>query len=190
MQLKKVYWWWRAESKALALWYLGRIPLNLGVWIRERALRRYFREFGPGNKIGDNFRVTNPENVSMGSHCAFADSIHITAGGGVTIGSYVGLGPGVKIWSVNHRYQDPDVPWLKQGYDRAPVVIEDDAWLGANCFVMPGVTIGKGAILSAGTVLMKSVPAYAIVAGNPGRVIGWRKRPEGLAEGKSASDGS
>jgi acetyltransferase-like isoleucine patch superfamily enzyme len=76
---------------------------------------------------------------------------------------------------VNHRFNDPDVPWILQGWESKPVVIEDDVWLGANAFVMPGVTIGKGAIVSAYAVLAKSIPPYAIVAGNPARVTGWRK---------------
>jgi len=67
------------------------------------------------------------------------------------------------------------------------VTIEDDVWLGANVFVMPGVTIGKGAIVSAGSVVNKSVPSYAIVVGNPARVIGWRKQPQTGAPGAAAT---
>jgi len=86
------------------------------------------------------------------------------------------FGPDVKVWSVNHRFDDPDTPWQLQGWEAKEVVIEDDVWLGANVFVMPGVIIHKGAIISAGTVVNKSIPAFALVAGNPGRVVGWRKR--------------
>lgn len=153
--------------------------------MRSRALPPWFAKFGSNTVIQDQFRVTNPERVSIGSHCNFAQGVFITGGGGVTIGDYVGFGPDVKVWSVNHRYQDPDTPWMLQGYDKYPVVIEDDVWLGANCFVMPGVTIGRGAILSAGTVLMKSVPPFAIVAGNPGRIVGWRKQPENTLQQKA-----
>ena len=91
------------------------------------------------------------------------------------------FGPDVKVWSVNHRFDDPDTPWQLQGWEAKEVVIEDDVWLGANVFVMPGVIIHKGAIISAGTVVNKSIPAFALVAGNPGRVVGWRKRPAAAA---------
>jgi maltose O-acetyltransferase len=87
----------------------------------------------------------------------------------------------VKVWSVNHRFDDPDQPWLLQGWELKPVVIEDDVWLGANVFIMPGVTIGKGAIVSACAVLSRSVPPYSLVAGNPARVVGWRKQPPAAA---------
>jgi acetyltransferase-like isoleucine patch superfamily enzyme len=57
------------------------------------------------------------------------------------------------------------------------VVIEEDVSIGAGAIILPNVTIGRGAIVTAGSVVTKSVPAYALVAGNPGRVVGWRKKP-------------
>jgi len=175
--IRRCYWWWRQEIRALTLWYAGQMPGGVGAWVRMKILGRYLGGLGASTRIGQGFRITNPEKVRIGAHCDFNESVFITGGGGVTIGDHVGLGPGVKIWSVNHRYADPDTPWMQQGYELLPVVIEDDVWLGANCFVMPGTRIGRGSILSAGTVLMKSVPAFAIVAGNPGRIVGWRKQP-------------
>jgi acetyltransferase-like isoleucine patch superfamily enzyme len=77
---------------------------------------------------------TNRERLFVGSNCGFERRAFITAGGGVTIGDWVSFGPDVKVWSVNHRYSDPDTPHLLQGWDRKPVVIEEDVWLGANVF--------------------------------------------------------
>lgn len=181
MRIRQSYWTARNECRELFLWFICLIPRGIGNRVRRRLLRGFLARLGDGTVVQEGFRVTNPEKVSIGSHCNFAQGVFITGGGGVTIGDYVGLGPDVKIWSVNHRFEDPDTPWLEQGWDKLPVVIEDDVWLGASCFVMPGLTIGRGAILSAGTIMMKSVPPYAIVAGNPGRVVGWRKRPETMA---------
>ena len=178
--IRRHYWWWRQEIPELARWYAAHLPGNIGDWARSKVLRRQLGGLGERTRIGYGFRVTNPELVHIGSHCDFNEGVFLTGGGGITIGDYVGLGPGVKIWSVNHRYEDPDTPWLLQGHEKLPVIIEDDVWLGANCFIMPGLTIGKGSILSAGTILMKSIPAYAIVAGNPGRIVGWRKQPPQL----------
>lgn len=180
--MRRLYWVVRNEYRELTLWFVCILPRGLGRRVRSRVLPKHFAEFGRDTVIQDRFRVTNPEKVSIGSNCNFAEGVFITGGGGVTIGNYVGLGPDSKIWSVNHRYTDPDTPWMLQGYDRHPVVIEDDVWLGAGCFVMPGVTIGRGAVVSAGTVLMKSVPSLAIVAGNPGRVVGWRKKSDDATE--------
>jgi maltose O-acetyltransferase len=58
----------------------------------------------------------------------------------------------------------------------APVVIEDFAWLGSRAMVLPGVTVGKGAVVAAGAVVTRDVPPYAIVGGVPARVIGERER--------------
>lgn len=181
MHIRQFYWKIRDECREFFLCLICLIPGGTGVAVRRWVLGRLLARLGQGTVLQARLRITNPEKVSIGSHCNFARGVFITGGGGITIGDYVGLGPDVKIWSVNHRFEDPDTPWLKQGWDKQPVVIEDDVWLGANCFVMPGITIGRGAILSAGTIMMKSVPPFAIVAGNPGRVVGWRKRPEAKA---------
>ena len=175
--VKRIWWALKAESQVLALWFLGGVPGALGRSLRRTFMPFILRRLGADTEIQSGLRVTNPEHVSIGSNCNLAQGLFITGGGGVTIGDWVGFGPDTKIWSVNHRFADPDTPWLLQGWDKKPVVIEDDVWLGANVFVMPGVTIGKGAIVSAGTVVNRSIPPYAIVTGNPGRVVGWRKQP-------------
>lgn len=177
-KLKRTWWHLRDELKEFGLLIVASIPLGLGNRLRALFLRYFLEEIGAHTIFYSGLHIANPEKLSVGSNCTFARRLFITAGGGVRIGDWVGCGPDVKIWSVNHRFDDPDRPWQLQGWDRKPVTIEDDVWLGANVFVMPGVTIGRGAIVSASTVVARSVPPYAIVAGNPGRVVGWRKRPE------------
>ncbi|MBW8886690.1 MAG: acyltransferase [Fibrobacteres bacterium] len=177
--MKNWYWTMRSEIPEFFFWFLNRLPGKTGIKLRKVFLPRWLGACGTNPVFHTNIRITNPERLKIGDSCAFADGTFFTAGGGITIGNFVATGPDVKIWSVNHRFEDPDIPWMEQGYEQNPVVIEDDVWLGASVFVKPGVRIGKGAIISAGTVLSKSVPAFSIVAGNPGRVVGWRKRPEG-----------
>jgi maltose O-acetyltransferase len=175
--LKKVWWRLRMEAKSLALVLLAAVPGGAGAWLRAQCMPLFLQRMGCHTKLQSGLRVTNPEKVSIGAHCNFGQGVFITGGGGVTIGDWVGLGPDVKIWSVNHRFADPDQPWMLQGWEMSPVVIEDDVWLGANVFVMPGVTIGKGAIVSACSLVNKSIPSYAVVVGNPARVVNWRKPP-------------
>lgn len=64
----------------------------------------------------------------------------------------------------------------KQHWDktRTGIIIEDDVWIGANSVILPGVTIKKGAVVGAGSVVTKDVPSYAVVCGNPARVIKYR----------------
>ncbi len=180
--LRSIWWHLREELKELFFIVIGSLPLEVGKRIRSFFMRFYLAELGRNSFFYTGVRIANPESVSIGSNSTFAVRLFITGGGGVQIGDWVGCGPDVKIWSVNHRYDDPDRPWQLQGWDKKPVVIEDDVWLGANVFVMPGVRIGTGAVVSAGTVVARSVPPFAIVAGNPGRVVGWRKMPKQLAD--------
>jgi maltose O-acetyltransferase len=184
---KDWYWELRGDVPAYLFWFLSKIPGWTGIKFRKVFLRSHLGACGLNPVFHTNVRITSPKRLKIGDFCAFGDGTFLTAGGGISIGNYVATGPDAKIWSVNHRFEDPDVPWMKQGYEHKPVVIEDDVWIGAAAFIKPGVTIGRGAIISAGTVLSKSVPAFAIVAGNPGRVVGWRKRPEGTAAAATAT---
>ena len=177
-RIKHRYWLLRNEIKQCFLWFVGGIPAGSGAWLRARCLPWFLKSLGKNTVIQHGFRIMTPEMVCIGSNCNFGQGVFITGGGGVRIGDWVGLGPDVKIWSVNHRFDDVDRPWLLQGSNKKEVVIEDDVWLAANVFIMPGTTIGRGAIVAAGSVVNKSIPAYALVAGNPARVVGWRKRPE------------
>ena len=190
--VKRFWWALRSGLRECALWFLLALPLKLGVWLRARLLRHFVKQLGRHAVVQQGMRLTTPEKISIGSNCNFGQGVFLTGGGGIRIGDWVGMGPDAKVWSVNHRFVDPDVPWLAQGWDYAEVVLEDDVWLGANVFVMPGVTIGKGAIVSAGSVVTKSMPAYSIVVGNPARVVGWRKHPDaaGTGGGAKAPDGA
>lgn len=185
--LKKIWWEIRIELRGLFLSLVCWLPTQPGMRLRVRILRRYLAGIGTDAVIQPGLRFTSPEKISIGSNGNLARNVFITGGGGVRIGDWVGFGPDVKVWSVNHRFDDPDRPWLLQGWDHQEVVIEDDVWLGAAVFVMPGVTIGRGAIVSACAVVSKSIPPYAIVAGNPGRIIGWRKRKQPLDPAKDQS---
>ncbi len=178
LKMKESWWALRTQLKALALWFLAAIPEAPGMWARRACMPFFLQSLGRKAVFQSGLRVTNPERVAIGSHCRFGQGVFITGGGGVRIGERVSIGPDVKIWSVNHRFEDPDVPIQLQGWDRKPVCIEDDVWLAANVFVMPGITIGRGAVVSACSVVHKSIPPYALVAGNPARVVGWRKHPE------------
>lgn len=188
--LKEIWWQLRVECKSIALLLIVSVPAGLGMRLRALCMPCFLESVGKHTRFQSGLRLTNPERIAIGAHCSFAQGVFITGGGGVRIGDWVGFGPDVKIWSVNHRYEDADRPWQLQGWEKKPVVIEDDVWLGANVFVMPGVTIGKGAIVSACALVNKSVPAYALFAGNPGRVVGWRKRPTDVPGERVAEAGA
>jgi len=110
------------------------------------------------------------DNVWIGQHC------FLHSAGGLTIGNNVGIGPGVRIHTARHIEQGRVVPIVFAPVEDAPVVIEEDADLGIGSIVMPGVRVGRGAQIGAGAVVTQDVPAFAIAAGVPARVL--RYRPE------------
>jgi acetyltransferase-like isoleucine patch superfamily enzyme len=81
----------------------------------------------------------------------------------------------VGLFAENHIFDRTDIPMRLQGVDRKFIRIEDDVWLGTNSVILAGVTVGRGAIVSAGSVVTKDVPQYAIVGGVPAKVIRMRK---------------
>jgi acetyltransferase-like isoleucine patch superfamily enzyme len=156
-----------------------------------------FASIGDNVVIEDGARVLQPEHISIGSnvyigHYAIlrgyagnemtigddtwiGQFCYINSAGGVRIGSCVGIGPGVKIMSSKHGEEGRDVPILLCDLEFARVVVEDDCDIGMGAIILPGVTVGKGSQVGAGSVVTKNVPPYAVVAGVPARKI--KERP-------------
>jgi maltose O-acetyltransferase len=154
------------------------LPGELGLRIRSWVLGRRFKRAGPGLRLFPGIRLFGVEKLAVGANCWIGLDTIIQASGGVEMGDNVVLGPGVKIWSVNHVYTDPYRPIVEQGYDHKPVVIGSNVWIGANAFVMPGAHICEGVVISAGSLVGgKVVEPYAVIAGNPARKIGSRLPP-------------
>ncbi|WP_279485854.1 DapH/DapD/GlmU-related protein [Aeromonas veronii] len=98
--------------------------------------------------------------------------------GGVNIGENVIIGPKCNIWTYNHNFKYPEM--IPYGGDDIlkPVVIHDHVWIGLNVTILPGTTIGKGAIISAGSVVRGEIKALSIMAGNPAEVVGYRNEAD------------
>jgi len=112
------------------------------------------------NQVGD---------VVIGS--ASRIGLHNTIIGPVTIGDNVLLAQNVVIAGLNHNFEDVYEPISQQGVETKPVVIEDDVWVGANSVVLPGITIGKHAVVGAGSVVTRNIPSFSVALGNPAKVI-------------------
>ncbi|HSC76180.1 MAG TPA: sugar O-acetyltransferase [Pseudomonadales bacterium] len=114
----------------------------------------FFCDYGYNIFIGENFFANH--------HCIMLDAATIT------IGDRVLLGPSVHLYTTTHPL---DAHERASGMQlTAPIVIEDDCWIGGNSVIMPGVTIGKGAVIGAGSVVTKSIPAGAVAFGNPCKI--------------------
>lgn len=115
--------------------------------------------------------IAPARNLKVGSEVDFALDVLITTSGGVTIGDRVLIGYRSMILSTNHNIPPAPAPFLGSGHIKKPVVIGNDVWIGANSMILPGVTIGEGAVIGGGSVVTKPVDAYTIVGGNPAKFI-------------------
>lgn len=123
--------------------------------------------------------VNIEKNASFTTNCELGDysGIGINAKiSNVKIGNHVMMGPNCIILSTNHRHDRVDITMDMQGNEpERQVIIQDDVWIGINVIILPGVTIGAGSIIGAGTVVTKDVPPYSVFCGNPGKVVKSRK---------------
>jgi acetyltransferase-like isoleucine patch superfamily enzyme len=166
-------------------------PGEFGVQFRARVYRKHFGRVGENLRVLQDVRIRNPQLIFAGNNLSLGDSNFLQAAGGIEFGNDVILGPGVKIWSANHRFDDPTARIADQGYEYKKVTIGNGVWIGANAFIMPGATIGDGVVISAGAVVGgKPIPAYKIVAGNPARVIGARDPQQPVPDSLSSPEGS
>lgn len=170
-RLKKFRWDILAEVLIWKMYLMRLLPGNIGIRIRKKYLVNKFAYCGENPRILEGFIIDNPSGLFIGDNFICNRHCHINAGGTIKIGNNVMLGPGVKIWSVNHRFDDLSIPIREQGYKYAAVNIGDDVWIGSNVFIAPGVVIGDRCVIGSCTVVTKSVPPYSVVVGNPGRVI-------------------
>jgi maltose O-acetyltransferase len=168
----------------LALYYCfgqflpSEIPFHIGNKARRFILKSVFKEFGIFSNMGYRAYIGLGYDISLGSNSwvgPYVKIYGIGAGGKLIIGDNVLIAPEVVILTTQHIYADPEIPIFSQGTEASTVVIEDMVYIGYRVIIMPGITIGKGAIVGAGAVVTKDVPPYDIVGGVPAKNIRMRK---------------
>jgi acetyltransferase-like isoleucine patch superfamily enzyme len=142
-------------EKGVMVFHPENIELGNNIYIgHQTILKGYYKgklEIGDGTWIGQQ--------------CFFHSA------GNIKIGKNVGIGPGVKIITSVHKEQGLDIPILHSSLEFKEVIIDDDSDIGTGSIVLPGVTIGKGALVGAGSVVTTNVAPYDVVAGVPARII-------------------
>lgn len=120
--------------------------------------------------IAANVRITGCFSIdsfsSIAHNCTFSGRKL-----GISIGKYVMIAPGCVFVSFDHAFNNLEIPMVKQGVIEAPIVIEDDVWIGANCTITKGVTLKKGSIVAANSVVTKDVESYSIYGGVPAKFL-------------------
>jgi acetyltransferase-like isoleucine patch superfamily enzyme len=159
------------RSVAFFVWneVLAHVPSRT---IRGLAARLILRDMGKGASVLLHVRFLNPRGISIGRnvvinpHCSFDGR-----GGRLEIGDNVDIAPYVHIWTLEHDPQSPS--HVSRG---GAVVIGHHAWIASRAIILPGVTVGEGAVVAAGAVVTKDVPPLAIVGGVPAKIIGYRDK--------------
>ena len=131
-----------------------------------------YRKFSLGDySVIESYSCINNAvgDVIIGDHTRVG--LHNTIIGPVTIGHHVNLAQGITVTALNHVFSDTGKRIDEQGITTAPVVIEDDIWIGANAVILPGVKIGNHSVVPAGAVVTRDVPPHRLVAGVPAKVI-------------------
>jgi len=140
--------------------------------IRAFILERLFKSFGRQVNIEPKVIFFNLSESEIGDHSGIGMYSYV---GTVKIGRDVMIGEELIAISRNHEFGNTAIPMRLQGFQKdRPITIEDDVWIGTRVTILPRVTIGKGSIVGAGSVVTKNVLPYTIVAGNPAKLI--RKR--------------
>lgn len=154
-----------------ALWYFAGQPLVRSYLITSSAFRRWLlRAFGAsigrGVYIKPGLRVKFPWYLEVGEYSWLGEDLWIDNLAQVTIGAHACVSQGVYLCTGNHDWSSPNMKLF-----RRQITCERGSWVGAKSVICPGVTVGEGAVVGAGSVVSKDVPPFQIHAGNPARFV-------------------
>lgn len=138
--------------------------------LRSWLVRMYLKQCGKNPRVKKGAEIS--PNATVGNYSELGTRSMIQAN--VHIGDNVIMGPDVKIYSRNHKFDNLDIPIKDQGKNYFETFIGNNVWLGANVVVTAGTKVGNNAIAAAGSVITKDVPDYAIVGGVPAKVLKYR----------------
>lgn len=140
-------------------------------WYREQCGKMIMKKCG--NNVNIYPRCSFSQYVELGDNSDIGLDAKIQ--GKCKIGKNVIMGPECNIWTINHNTDRIDIAIKYQGTKpEREVIIGDDSWIGSRVTILPGVVIGKGVVVGSGSVVAKSIPDYAVVVGNPARIVKYR----------------
>ena len=125
----------------------------------------FYNQIGENSVVNNGLTVVLPKNVTIGSGVSIMNGALMMAAGGITIEDKVLIAANVKLITNNHDPYERDILTCK------PILINEGAWVGAGATILPGVTVGKYAIVGSDSVVTKDIPDYAIAVGTPAKVI-------------------
>ena len=182
--------------------FATHVPGALGYGLRRLLFRRVLKGVGKNCLFDVGLRIVGGHNISIGEYTwidayvslgalfgpiSIGKRIHVApfsilqAGAeGIEIEDYVAIGPGSQIYGHSEvakegkRMSGPMIPWRYKGYESGKVILGRDCCLGAGSIVLPGMTIGEGAVVAPGSVITRDVAPWTVVFGAPARLVGKR----------------
>lgn len=157
---------------------LFELFFNIIFWLPIHPLRKLlakltFRHIGSKVILLRTLDIRKPKNIEIGNDVVINKLVLLDGRGGLLkIGNHVDIAQESILWTLGH-----DVNGLNHDAVGKDTIISDYVWIGARSTIMPGVTVGKGAVIGTCSVVTKNVPENAIVAGVPARIIGYRDNP-------------
>lgn len=153
--------------------YLKTVYQKYQVW----RLKARLKSCGDKVYIHPTVQIADPQLVLIGNNCHFQNDCKLFGcGGGIEVGEGTIFSHEIQVFARNHYYDGEDLKLLPydERYFCKKVVIGKYVWVGARATILPGVTIGDGAVIGAGSVVTKDVPPCAVVGGNPAKIIKYR----------------
>ncbi len=143
---------------------------------RYAALASEFKHLGPRIIFSNGVKIINPSNISIGERAFVGEDTILNAGRGgeITIGPHCGIAAGCRLITWNHDCHNSDLKLHKTPDNVESINLGTGVWLGYNTIILPGVTLGDGVVVGAGSVVTESFDDYDIISGVPARKNGSR----------------
>ena len=159
--------------KSKIIWWITNVLISYFPSSRFRLfyLRILGMKVGKSCYMYEGIHVRNPQGIVLGNNNHIGPHVLLDGRRGLFLGDSVVVGYGAIIWTLNHDYND--IHFCLKG---DPVHIGNHAWICSHSIILPGITIGEGAVVASNAVVTKDVQPYTIVGGVPAKVIGHRER--------------
>ncbi len=160
-----------SQIEAILFWLFGGLPGIIGFTLRCLLYKILFKRLNGFAWIQPNVQIVETRNLKVGKMFGVNSGTYINAIGGITIGDFVLIGSNVTISSGKHPVEGANPPVYARPVEPKPIIIEDDVWIGAGVVIMPGITLRKGTVVGANSVVTKDTEEYSIVVGAPAKKI-------------------